>query len=46
VIEEREEGSGVLKAQHVWSPVYVDALVLSDLDIGDTGDVSDDGDCL
>jgi RHS repeat-associated protein len=35
VIEERE--SGVLKAQYVWSPVYVDAQVLRDYDTDGDG---------
>jgi hypothetical protein len=47
VLEERSraaggaESSGVVKARYVWSPGYIDSLLLRDADLNNDGDVTD-----
>ncbi len=41
VVEEREGATPAVKAHYVWSPVYVDALVLRDRDTGGAADLDE-----
>ncbi len=34
VLEERDDSTGAVEGQYVWSPVYIDAMVLRDRDTG------------
>ena len=43
VLEERDAVSGDVEVQYVWSPVYVDAMVLRDRDTDADGDTQDAG---
>lgn len=43
VIEEREDTLTSAKVQHVWSPVYIDAIVLTDRDLDADGNFTDAG---
>ncbi len=43
VLEERDAATGKTQAQYVWSPVYVDAMILRDRDTDGDGDVRDAG---
>ncbi len=43
VLEERDAASGDVEVQYVWSPVYVDAMVLRDADTDGDGDTQDSG---
>ena len=43
VAEERDAQAGQTRAQYVWGPAYVDAMVLRDADTDGDGDVRDGG---
>ena len=43
VLEERDASTGDVEVQYVWSPVYVDAIVLRDEDTDGDGDTQDAG---
>ncbi len=43
MLEERDASSGDVEVQTVWSPVYVDAMVLRDEDTDADGDTQDAG---
>jgi hypothetical protein len=41
VLEERETSNALVRSQNVWSPVYIDAMVLRDRDPNGTGTLSE-----